>query len=94
MFDPNDVTFYQFPEDSLKDGEAIREVNMDIRAEAHSKAINDFLNILSVKCGFGTQHYRFENGNIQTATQVISENSDLYKTILKHEIILDSALRE
>lgn len=94
VFDPNDVTFYQLPEDSLKDGEAIREVNMDIRAEAHSKAINDFLNILSVKCGFGTQHYRFENGNIQTATQVISENSDLYKTIVKHEIILDSALRE
>lgn len=94
VFDPNDVTFYQLPEDSLKDGEAIREVNMDIRAEAHSKAINDFLNILSVKCGFGTQHYRFENGNIQTATQVISENSDLYKTIVKHEIILESALKE
>lgn len=94
VFDPNDVTFYQLPEDSLKEGEAIREVNMEIRAEAHSKAINDFLNILSVKCGFGTQHYRFENGNIQTATQVISENSDLYKTIVKHEIILESALKE
>lgn len=94
VFDPNDVTFYQLPEDSMKEGEAIHEVNMEIRAEAHSRAINDFLNILSVKCGFGTQHYRFENGNIQTATQVISENSDLYKTVVKHEIILDSALKE
>jgi len=94
VFDPNDVTFYQLPEDSLKEREAFREVNMEIRAEAHSQAVNDFLNILSVKCGFGTQHYRFVNGNIQTATQIISENSDLYKTIVKHEIILDSVLKE
>ena len=93
VFDPNDVTFYQLPEDSIKDRPLV-EVNMEIRAEAHSQAINDFLNILSVKCGFGTQHYRFENGNIQTATQIISENSDLYKTIVKHEIILDNVLKE
>jgi A118 family predicted phage portal protein len=94
VFDPNDVTFYQLPEYSLKEGEAIREVNMEIRAEAHSRAINDFLNVLSVKCGFGTEHYRFEKGSIQTATQVISENSDLYKTIVKHEIILENVLKE
>ena len=78
----------------MKEGEAIREVNMEIRAEAHSRAIDDFLNILSVKCGFGTEHYRFEKGSIQTATQVISENSDLYKTIVKHEIILENVLKE
>ena len=93
VFDPNDVTFYQLPEDSMKDKPLV-EVNMEIRAEEHSRAINDFLNILSVKCGFGTQHYRFESGSIQTATQVISENSDMYKTIKKHEIILDSAIKE
>lgn len=93
VFDPSDVTFYQLPEGATGDKPLI-EVNMEIRAEAHSRAINDFLNILSVKCGFGTQHYRFENGSIQTATQVISENSDMYKTIKKHEIILDSALKE
>lgn len=94
VFDPNDVTFYQLPEDTLKDDKPLVEVNMEIRAEDHSRAINDFLNILSVKCGFGTQHYRFESGSIQTATQVISENSDMYKTIKKHEIILDSAIKE
>lgn len=93
VFDPNDVTFYQLPEGETGDKPLI-EVNMEIRADAHSRAINDFLNILSVKCGFGTQHYRFESGSIQTATQVISENSDMYKTIKKHEIILDSALKE
>ena len=47
-----------------------------------------------MKCGFGTEHYKFENGNITTATQVISENSDLYRTIKKHEIILNDVMVE
>ena len=67
---------------------------MGIRAEAHNRAINDGLNILSSKCGFGTERYRFEKGSVATATQVISENSDLYRTLKKHEIPLDESLRE
>ena len=93
-FDPNDAVFYQLPEDSLKDGKPITEVNMDIRSEEHEKAINNHLNLLSLKCGFGSEHYKFENGNIQTATQVISENSDMYRTKNKHEIILSDVLAE
>lgn len=94
-FDPNDAVFYQLPEDTLKDGgKPITEVDMQIRAEEHEKGINNALNMLSVKCGFGLNHYKFENGNIQTATQVISENSDMYRTINKHEIILRDVLEE
>lgn len=95
VFDPNDVVFYQLPEDSLKDGgKPITEVNMDIRAEQHERGINNLLNMLSMKCGFGQNHYKFENGSLQTATQVISENSDMYRTMNKHEIILQSVLEE
>lgn len=94
-FDPNDVVFYQLPEDTLKDGgKPITEINMEIRSEEHEKAINNGLNILSLKCGFGSEHYKFDNGNIQTATQVISENSDMYRTKNKHEIILNDVLIE
>ena len=94
-FDPNDVVFYQLPEDTLKDGgKPITEINMEIRSEEHEKAINNCLNILSLKCGFGSEHYKFDNGNIQTATQVISENSDMYRTKNKHEIILNGVLPE
>ena len=93
VFDPNDVVFYQLPEGYLKDGgKPIESVDMDLRADAHEKAINDNLNILSMKCGFGQNHYRFENGSIQTATQVISENSDIFRTINKHELILEPVL--
>lgn len=94
-FDPNDVAFYQLPEDTLKDGhEPIKEVNMNIRSEDHERGINNSLNILSCKCGFGQNHYKFDSGNIQTATQVISENSDMYRSMNKHEIILESVLKE
>lgn len=94
-FDTSDTVFYRLPEDYLKDtNEAIKEVNMELRVDAHSKAIDDDLNYLSVKCGFGTQRYRFVNGNVQTATQVISENSDMYRSVQKHELILDEVLKE
>lgn len=94
-FDTSDTVFYRLPEDYLKDtNEAIKEVNMELRVDAHSKAIDDDLNYLSVKCGFGTQRYRFVNGSAQTATQVISENSDMYRSVQKHELILDEVLKE
>ncbi|CUN17463.1 phage portal protein%2C putative%2C A118 family [Blautia hydrogenotrophica] len=94
-FDPNDVTFYQLPEDTLKDGgKPITEIDMNLRADAHEKGINDNLNFLSVKCGFGQNHYRFDNGSVQTATQIISENSDMFRALKKHEIVLQSALEE
>ena len=95
VFDPNDSVFYQLPEGFFKDTkEAMHEVNMELRIEQHSKAINDDLNFLSAKCGFGTDHYKFEKGSIQTATQVISENSDMYRTLRKHENSLEKTLKE
>lgn len=95
VFDPNDSVFYQLPEDFFKDThEAMHEVNMALRVNEHEQAINNDLNLLSFKCGFGTQYYRFEKGAIATATQVISENSDLYRTICKHEIILRDVLTD
>lgn len=93
-FDPNDVVFYQLPEESMEKGKAIVEINMEVRADAHEKGINDNFNMLSMKCGFGQNHYKFENGSIQTATQVVSENSDMFRSISKHEIILESVLKE
>ena len=94
-FDTDDTVFYRLPEDYLsKSNDPIKEINMDLRTEAHSKAINDDLNYLSLKCGFGTHRYQFEQGGVKTATEVISENSDMYRMIQKHEIILDAAVQE
>ena len=95
VFDPNDTVFYELPEDYFnraESKEAIREVNMELRIEEHSKAINDDLNWLSLKCGFGTERYKFEGGGVKTATEVISENSDMYRSLTKHELVLNRVL--
>ena len=93
VFDPQDTVFYELPEDYFKDTkEAMHEVNMELRIEEHSKAINDDLNWLSFKCGFGIDRYKFEGGQVKTATEVISENSDMYRTLQKHELVLNRVL--
>lgn len=94
-FDPEDTVFYQMPDNYDKGKEGlIKEINMDIRTEQHSKAINDDLNYLSLKCGFGTERYKFDCSGVKTATEVISENSDMYRAIKKHEIVLEDVLKE
>lgn len=51
-FDPDDGIFYSLPEDYDKSQEGlIKDVDMNLRTEEHSKAINDDLNYLSLKCG-------------------------------------------
>lgn len=93
-FDPEEGIFYSLPEDYDKGKEGlIKDIDMQLRTEAHSKAINDDLNYLSLKCGFGTKRYQFESSGVKTATEIISENSDMYRMIKKHEIILEDALK-
>lgn len=95
-FDPDDSVFYMLPDNyAEKDNKGmIHEVDLSLRIEQHSKAINDDLNYLSIKCGFGMNHYRFESGQVKTATEVISENSDMFRTLKKHEVILEKVLTE
>lgn len=92
-FDPDDVAFYVLPED-VSDGAVITPVDMQLRTAEHNTGIQDQLNILSSKCGFGETYYRFDGGSVATATQVISENSTMFRTIKKHEIVLEQVLVE
>lgn len=94
-FDPEDSVFYMLPSDYAKEQDGfIKEIDMPLRTEDHSKAINDDLNYLSMKCGFGTERYKFERGQVKTATEVISVNSDMFRTLKKHEIILDDVIKQ
>jgi A118 family predicted phage portal protein len=91
IFDPNDTIYYILPEDRA-DGSMIEPIDMTLRTTEHNRGLQDALTTLSSKCGFGERVYKFDSGNITTATQVISENSSLFRTIKKHEIILEKAL--
>lgn len=93
-FDPKDIAFYVLPEDTSGVNKPIQSVGGEFSVVETSASIQTALNLLSAKCGFGENHYRFDSGNITTATQVISENSEMFRTLKKHEIILESVLVE
>lgn len=91
--DDHDRRFYLLPEDTQQ-GNVVDTVAPTLRTQQLNIGLQDQLNILSSKCGFGESYYRFDNGSIATATQVISENSAMFRTIKKHEVILESILVE
>lgn len=90
-FDANDTVFYQMPGDRQSDL-MLTEVDMSIRAEEHELGIQRSLDILSFMVGMGTGRYKFENGGVKTATEVISDKSDLYQNRQKNAIIINTAI--
>ena len=92
VFDDNDTEFYAVPQDDKSENK-ILEHNMEIRSEAHDTGIQTMLNLVSWKTGSGGKRYVFRrDGQVRTATEVISENSDLYRNLKKHELSLEAAL--
>lgn len=91
VFDANDTVYYQMPGDrdsNLK----LTEVDMSIRANEHELAIQRSLDILSLKTGLGTGRYQFDSSGVKTATEVISDKSDLYQNRQKNAIVINTAL--
>lgn len=67
---------------------------MSLRHEAHEAGLQTALNTLSLKVGMGKDRYIFQNGSgAKTATEVVSEKSDLYQSLRKHELLLEDALK-
>lgn len=91
VFDPDDTIFYRLPS-SPKNDAKLDFIQPDIRPM--TAGIEDNLNLLSMRCGFGERHYNFVGGGVATATQVISENSHMFRTLKKHEIVLDAFFKD
>ena len=91
LFDANDLVFYLLPEDS-SNGSSVKEIEANLRTEEHFTGLQTALNMLALKTGFGSNHWKFDSGHITTATQVIADNSEEYRTQCKHEIVLEQVL--
>ena len=91
IFDNNDTVFYAIPgvEGEKQD---LHEINMDIRSDEHKQALQYTLGLLADKCGLGNDRYEYTSDGTKTATEVISEKSDLFRNLKKHEIVILSAL--
>lgn len=91
VFDPNDEVFYRIPEQ--EDGvPPIQPVAPALRVGDHAAALQTQLNILSQSVGFGSNGFKWDDAGVSTATQIISQNSDLFRTLKKHEALLRDSL--
>ena len=93
LFDENDTEFYAVDLGDRDAPKKIEEIDMNLRHEAHEAAIKTSLGLLSAQCGLGNDRYRFERDGARTATEVVSEKSDLFQNLKKHEILIEKALR-
>lgn len=90
-FDPSDTVYYRMPGDT-ENGLKLTEVDMTIRSQEHELGIQRCLDILSLKTGLGTGRYQFDSSGVKTATEVISDKSDLYQNRQKNAIVVNAAL--
>ena len=99
-FDPNDVLFYLLERtgDDDKNKNYVQEVNGELRIQELKLALQTNLDILSSQLGLGSSYFKVSNitntSTSRTATEVISSNSDLYRTINKHNILIYESVKQ
>ena len=90
-FDSRDTVFYAI--EGVQDDKKPVEINMQLRIDEHDKGLLDNLALLGKKVGVGVDRYTWDKaGGVKTATEVISDKSDLYQNLRKHELELEAAL--
>ena len=90
MFDPNDEVFYRLPGD--EGDPPLTESNPALRTADHNLALQTQLDCLSQAVGFGSNGFKWDAGAVSTATQIISENSEMFRTMKKHEALIQDAI--
>jgi A118 family predicted phage portal protein len=88
-FDKNDRTYVAI---NGMDGQPVKEIDFSLRYEEHINSINADLNYLSAGVGLGQNYYEFNGVSTKTATEVVSENSDTYRTKNHHQIVIKDVL--
>ena len=63
----------------------VKEINFELRNE-YIEAINAELKYLSAGLRLGNDFYSFDKDGLKTATEVVSENSDTFRTKEQHQI--------
>ena len=90
-FDPSDISIYQLPK-GANANDLLQSENDEFRTTSLIDTLNNQLNILGNKVGFGENHYHFDGQALSTATAVVSSNSKLFRRKKKLEIGYESAI--
>lgn len=91
IFDENDITIYALPK-GMNSEDLLQSENSDIRSDALVTYMRTKLSEFSAQVGMGKDRYDFDPTNISTATQVVSQNGDMFRRKKKHETVLERAL--
>lgn len=89
-FDRNDRTYIAM--NGMKD-QPVKDISFDLRYQEHIDSINAELNWYSSAIGLGESFYSFDGKGQATATEILSEDDDafrtkqLYETVIKDVII-------
>lgn len=74
------------------EGQPVKEIDFSLRTQEHIDAINADLDWLSSNVGLGGNYYKFDGKSTKTATEVISENSDAFRTKVHYDIIVNDVI--
>ena len=74
------------------EGQPVKEIDFSLRTQEHIDAINADLDWLSSNVGLGGNFYKFDGKSTKTATEVISENSDAFRTKVHYDIITNDVI--
>lgn len=73
---------------------APKDITLGLRNQEIINTINSLLDILAAQCGFSAGTFSYNNTQgMETATGVISRNSDTYQSKNSHETILEDAFK-
>lgn len=71
----------------------VQEYNPTIRVDEITKSFELCLSFFSMMFGFGTKQYKFENGQVTTATEYIGERQDKYSELNKQRKSSDDYIK-
>jgi len=90
-FDKDDKTYVAV---EGMENQPAKEIDFKLRAQEHIDSINAELNWLSSNVGLGSNFYKFDGKSVTSKTikEVMSENSEAFRTKVHHQIIVDNVI--
>ena len=89
FFDRNDRTYVAM--NGMKD-QPVKDISFDLRYKEHIDSINAELSWYSSSLGFGEDYYKFDGGGVATATEILSENDEAFRTKQVYETIIKDVI--
>lgn len=91
--DKNNFSYISSPMSDNEDW--VKRQKGEFEAEPYISTINKHISYCGFKSGLGTKYWGFDGSTVYVNTEnIMSDNSDVWKNKVKHEIILSKALRD